>query len=281
MDADRPAYLAACTIYRDHADELAEWIEFHLLVGVERFFLYDNGSRDRHREVLSPYVEAGLVVLHPWDMPFVAPGGRPIAAVQAFEHCLLRHREDARWIAFLDIDEFLFSPTGRKVSDLLPEYEQHPAVGVSRREFGSSGHQTRPTGLVIESYVQHREEIPDARALIKSIVDPRRTRAALGVHHFLYTEGLAVDEQWRPITDLHRNGVKPISFERFRVNHYQVKSEQELREKLELWRERGAARRPQVPSVVGRGYSAIDRSIEGYGPRVREALARRGDSGEA
>ena len=48
-------YLAACTIYRDAASYLAEWIEFHRLLGVERFFLYDNGSTDDHREVLAPY----------------------------------------------------------------------------------------------------------------------------------------------------------------------------------------------------------------------------------
>ena len=55
MPAERTgAYLAACTIYRDDADYLPEWIEFHRLVGVERFFLYDNGSTDDHLEVLAP-----------------------------------------------------------------------------------------------------------------------------------------------------------------------------------------------------------------------------------
>ena len=49
MHAEMPAerkgtYLAASTIYRDDAEYLPEWIEFHRLVGVERFFLYDNGS---------------------------------------------------------------------------------------------------------------------------------------------------------------------------------------------------------------------------------------------
>jgi hypothetical protein len=45
MPLDRGgAYLAACTIYRDDAAYLTEWIEFHLLMGVERFFLYDEGS---------------------------------------------------------------------------------------------------------------------------------------------------------------------------------------------------------------------------------------------
>src|SRR4051812_35685821 len=105
------AYLAACTIYRDDAAYLAEWIEFHRLVGVERFFLYDNGSTDDHLEVLAPYIEQGLATVRDWPGPFLGRGGRPKALVQAFEHCAGAHREDARWIAFLDVDEFLFSPT--------------------------------------------------------------------------------------------------------------------------------------------------------------------------
>src|SRR5919198_1069368 len=60
------AYLSACTLYRDDAEYLREWIEFHRLVGVERFFLYNNYSEDSHREVLAPYIENDIVVLHDW-----------------------------------------------------------------------------------------------------------------------------------------------------------------------------------------------------------------------
>ena len=42
-------YLAVCAIYRDEASYMQEWIEFHRLVGVERFYLYDNNSVDDHR----------------------------------------------------------------------------------------------------------------------------------------------------------------------------------------------------------------------------------------
>ena len=39
--------------------EPREWVEFHRLVGVERFFLYNNFSEDNHMEVLAPYIEEG------------------------------------------------------------------------------------------------------------------------------------------------------------------------------------------------------------------------------
>ena len=52
-------YLSVCAIYKNEARYLAEWLEFHLLAGVEHFFLYNNNSTDDHREVLAPYLRAG------------------------------------------------------------------------------------------------------------------------------------------------------------------------------------------------------------------------------
>ena len=100
VEPEAPRYLAACLIYKNHASFLREWLEFHMLVGVERFYLYDNGSTDDHEEVLAPYIEEGIVLLHQW------PGAQRQFA--AFDHCVETYRNDARWIAFIDVDEFLF-----------------------------------------------------------------------------------------------------------------------------------------------------------------------------
>jgi hypothetical protein len=55
------AYLSICAIFKDEAPYLPERIEFHRLVGVERFFLYDNLRVDGGREVLEPWVRARVV----------------------------------------------------------------------------------------------------------------------------------------------------------------------------------------------------------------------------
>src|SRR3954454_18594231 len=74
------AYLSICAIYRDEAPYLREWIEFHGLGGVERFFLYDNLSEDDHLSALAPYLEDGTVVLREWP---AFPG-----QLEAYAHCL-------------------------------------------------------------------------------------------------------------------------------------------------------------------------------------------------
>jgi hypothetical protein len=41
--------VCACTMVRDVAKFLGEWVVYHAAVGVDRFFLYDNGSQDELR----------------------------------------------------------------------------------------------------------------------------------------------------------------------------------------------------------------------------------------
>jgi hypothetical protein len=265
--ADRGrAYLSVCAIYRDEAPYLREWIEFHRLVGVERFFLYDNASEDTHLDALAPYLGDGVVVLHDWR---VFPGQMP-----ALVHCLDNYCEDSRWIAFIDIDEFLFSPTGHKVSEILVDYEEYPGVGVNRATFGTSGHRTTPPGLVIESYLDSLDT--DLNRYINTIADPRQVARASGPHAFSYKYGSTVDELGYPVHGVART--KSVSMSRLRINHYQTKSEEEFRRKcrrprakegrFEPWPNFEAMRREE------RAIGSRDEAILKYLPSLREALAR-------
>jgi hypothetical protein len=269
-------YMSACMMYRDHAGYLEEWIEFHRLVGVERFFLYDNQSSDDHRAVLAPYVDAGLVVLHDWPAPFsTGKGMKHVEGLtQAYEHCLREHRADSRWIAFIDVDEFLFSPTGRPVSEILHGYEQFPAVGVGWVAFGTSGHVAKPPGLVTESYLL-RSEDEHLSPKIKSVVDPTRTLRCLSPHHFEYRDGLAVDELRRPIEGWETDSP---SFTELRVNHYWTKSEEEFRRKFELFRAVGYPRPWSFFEERNSQLSKRDETILRYLPELRAALRKTGSA---
>jgi Glycosyltransferase family 92 len=261
-------YLAAAAMYRDEAPYLAEWLEFHRLVGVERFYLYDNGSSDHHREVLEPYVAEGLVALHDWP-------GSP-GQFQAYDHCLASHGEEARWIAFIDLDEFLFSPTYEQLPNVLGQYEQWPGVVVNVARFGTSGHRTRPDGLVLENYLVHLRL--DSDRTVKSIVDPIATRRCLSSHQFEFHRRTAVDENGYPVWE---TASKSATFERLCVNHYYTKSVEELVAKHELRRtaEYPWHRRPLPPLSELESLEAAvgerDETILHYVPPLRRALANR------
>jgi glycosyl transferase family 92 len=267
QDRNGKSYLSLCAIYRDEARYVREWLEFHRLVGVERFFLYDNRSSDAHREVLAPYIEDGIVELTDWPA-FPAQG-------KAYRHCLQQHWDGSRWIGFIDLDEFLYSPTGRPLPELLADFEQFPGVAVNRASYGSSGHETAAEGLVIESYTRRAHDQADVNKFVKSIVDPHRAVgcwADQNPHCFLYSEGFAVNELKRPIDKFPYGRSEPISFSLFRINHYWTKSEQEWRAKAAIpMASNGRLRAPEI----GEDLNAIeDDSMAGYVPALREALER-------
>jgi hypothetical protein len=257
-------YLSICAGFRNEAPYLEEWVEFHRLVGVERFFLYDAHSTDNYEEALAPYVEEGTVTVHHWE-------GISHEQADTYNECLRAHSGDSRWIAFIDCDEFLFSPTGRPLPEVLADYEGWPGVGVNWALFGTSGHITKPPGLVIENYVV-RLDSPTS-LFIKSIVDPSRVVRCRDAHNFVYDSLLAVDENHYPI---HQTHTKSVSFARLRLNHYVTKSEEEARGRLgrpEEWRDSRRLRSTKIDDLLP---SERDETITAYVPALRAALAERG-----
>ncbi|MDE7072074.1 MAG: glycosyltransferase family 92 protein, partial [Bacteroidales bacterium] len=92
-------YLAVCAIAKDEGPYFKEWLEWHRGMGVEKFYIYNNESTDCTRQVLEPYIASGLVEYRYF------PGYRRQLA--AYDDCLENYRFDTRWLAFIDLDEFV------------------------------------------------------------------------------------------------------------------------------------------------------------------------------
>ncbi|KAJ3166375.1 hypothetical protein HK101_011926, partial [Irineochytrium annulatum] len=60
-------YVVAVTMVKNMAPYLPEWIEHHLLLGIEHFVIFNNLGTDMSEEVLRPYIDEGIVewILYP------------------------------------------------------------------------------------------------------------------------------------------------------------------------------------------------------------------------
>lgn len=256
--------LSLCAIMKDEAPYLIEWLEFHKIVGVERFYLYNNNSTDNTLDIVQSYVQSGKVVLHDW--PF-----SPKQQTSAYEHCLEAYRQESEWITFLDLDEFLFPTEKENLIEVLEEFDSAPAVGVNTLIFGSSGHKTRPGGLQIENFTQRSQDDFESNRYIKSIVRPAQILRSNCPHFFvpINDDLFTVTENKEPLVS---SISERLSVQKLRVNHYHTRSKQEMKQKVM----RGDAFFPwrKALSVI----EATDRNevedltIQRFVPQLRQAV---------
>jgi radical SAM protein with 4Fe4S-binding SPASM domain len=57
--------LAICAIVRDEAPYIAEWVAFHRLIGISRFFIYDDRSEDETLSILSRMNRGDVLTIRP------------------------------------------------------------------------------------------------------------------------------------------------------------------------------------------------------------------------
>lgn len=250
---------------RDEGYYLMEWLEFHKLVGVERFYLYNNNSVDNTTDIVIPYIQTGEVIFHDWPEH---PGQIP-----AFEHCLQHYRQESEWMAFVDLDEFLFPSEKDDLREVLEEFKDYPAVVVNWLSFGSNGHIKRPQGLQMESYTKRAKNNFSAHKVIKSVIQPKKTIASGGTpHDFTYFEGYAVTENKEPVIGPHS---KTSSVQKLRINHYKTRSKEDADYKTQ--RGRPTTLEPRNPKLF-EAYDhndVEDLTIQRFLPQVKQAIATR------
>lgn len=143
---DHPKYnVSVCAIFKNEARYLREWVEFNHLVGVDHFYLYNNNSTDNYLEVITPYIESGLVTLVQWP--------HDQKQMEAYMDGIKRFSSETKWLGFIDIDEFIVPRSTNSIYELLRQFEDRGSVKVYWRLYGSAGRIHRDThGLVCEDF---------------------------------------------------------------------------------------------------------------------------------
>lgn len=210
-------YLSVTAILKNEAYYLEEWLEFHILQGVQHFFLFLNEDINTHTDevdILNRYQRLGLVTWGYW------PGNG--TQFTAYNESLTRFGSETRWMAFIDIDEFLLG-TSNPLASELTFYEAHPAVAVHWIHFGSAGQLYKTPGLVIERFIMRE---PGTNEHVKSIVQPDKTVSLGSNAHYFILNGHAVDEMYKGLPEYYAQDFDG-STSVLRVHHYAVKSREE------------------------------------------------------
>ena len=133
-------------------------------------------------------------------------------------------------MAFIDIDEFLYSKRDKKLQDLIQELiNNNPnsaGLAVNWAIFGSSGQIHKTTGLVIERFLKRAPSDFWGNEHIKTIANPRLVKDFISCHYPLFKLGC-----WSVNTQNRRQRLwmnDKVDHDILRLNHYFGKSRDEF-----------------------------------------------------
>lgn len=145
-------YLTVGAVFKNESSVLKEWIEHYKKHGIDHIYLINDYSTDDFFSVLEPYMLDNYVTLFQNNVGFYK--GRQHTMYT--KYLLPKAFVECQWIAILDIDEYLYNPTGQMdLKPLLVPYETSVAeIQVNWLLFGSNGHDKQPLDGIVKNFTK-------------------------------------------------------------------------------------------------------------------------------
>jgi len=200
-------------IAKDEDRTIQEWVDYHLKLGFDKIFIYQN-------DWTCPIECAQLVKLR-------ADGNE--RQMPAYNHWLSSgYRNDFDWVAIIDCDEFIVLHKHKTISEFISEFDVTSTAGVSANwvMFGSGGQQLptpNPESLIKRFTFRQK----DPYAVVKPILNLKMKFSIPNPH---YPSLPTIDTNHRKFVGAY-NPDGPIDI--IQINHYQHKSRQEWIERIQ------------------------------------------------
>lgn len=177
---------AIVTTARWETDSIVEWLLYHRSIGFGHVYVYCNDDEPLALyEVLLPFTDG--------PAPFVTFVHFGLLGLQRqmLLHCLRTYRHETRWLAFLDVDEFLLL---RDAGDIRTFMTTMPpdtdCVYFNWIFFGTSGFVTRPNGSTLQQYKRRQAVVhPLTKVLLRTALVTDAWLATNPIHNFWHEIG--------------------------------------------------------------------------------------------
>lgn len=260
--------LSVAAIFQDEAPYLKEWIEYHQMLGVEHFYLYNNQSQDEYLKVLTPYIKSKKVTLIDWpNQPITYSDGKHSDWVcntqaPAFYDAIKRAKNTSKWLAIIDLDEFIVPVKESSILRFLKIHDDASQIQIFWQAYGTSHVVDIPANaLLIETLMWKCPPNHWLHDIPKTIIKPNDV----------------LDFSWIP----HRFNCKierltyKVPIEEMRINHYINRTiryfyEYKIPKKAAMEGDRVSEK--WIHDFINLGNDVEDRVMDNYIPGLRKRM---------
>lgn len=152
------------TIIKNEHLYLDEWIKYHLSIGIDKIYIFEDIGSLSHKDICSKYTNVEcksiLSVYNAFDRNNVInikTEHTDIHGLQIefFKRCLdyIKKTDNLDWVAYIDSDEFItLENKNSNISDVLKQYNNYNLVILQWLNYNANGHILKPDGDVQLNY---------------------------------------------------------------------------------------------------------------------------------
>jgi len=131
-----------CSVFKNEVHILEEWLLHYLNRGVEHFYLVNDNSNDKYMKIIDKY--SNFITLYHNDIQTKEVGRQILIYEKYFRNILT----NSKWVAILDLDEFLYSPDEINLPNVFENYNEYSQIRIIWLYFGSNYHLYQPQCVV-------------------------------------------------------------------------------------------------------------------------------------
>lgn len=209
-----------CAIIKDEHIFLKEWIDHHLSIGFDYIYLYEDKESKSHESIVQHYDN---VFLRRYEtdsqiQELLHLQGNSRRQLVLYSWFCETYQKQYDWVAFIDLDEFIFFEDGWSLDKLCDAFESHSSVLLYWKMMGASGHIKRPFCGVKEAYTKNVPLLEcDDKWCYKSLVNLKKYQGLEDLH----TAIGAVKTDYSQNSNEHNVSE---CYEKAWINHYFTKS---------------------------------------------------------
>lgn len=167
------------TIIKNEQKYLNEWLQYHINLGIDNIFVFEDTGSESHRDICSKYNNVTLLPIE-FTNNIIFITNKRISQIARYQRIIyyLKYKYDFDWVIYIDVDEFLtLQDDNNTLDNIFEQFMEYDFVQLQWMNYNANNHIYLQDN-VINSYTEK------CGFLKEQIIHNSRSKLAINMNHW-------------------------------------------------------------------------------------------------